>query len=1428
MTISKKHILRIIGWAILTVLLLIIGTGALVYFKAESYINQNLSDFVAEKSNNLYELSFSKIELEISPLTLSVSDITLKPNKTKSIEILQKYPDKTFYSFHSTELNINDLDLIGLIKNQFFYCKNLTVLQPEFSLSGEGILQNDSTKNFNKAIYELWPIFKKRIKNVLIDEIHFVDANYKLYQSASDFTEISKAQKISMEIKKFRTDSAIIFNDSRFFESDDILISINHFHNNLSDSIHVLNIDKLEYSLKSTDIFAYGFHLIHKEKNSNKNLYDVQVPSLYLKSNSITGITLNDSIEIEYLKFEKPQIKFFQKENQKKIEIEDINQFDLYSLVEDQFTKVKVDSFVLVDANLKIFQQPDTINFQQHFKSLTITLNGFELDSTSAKNIAKIFHADDLKMSVNGYHLKLIDKQHEFNADSMFVSTQSNMLGIKNIRIAPSIQADKKARTSVNVECEALEIDNVNFKTLFHTRTLPTRRISITNPKVQLQYHSEIIRNKEKKEVGLLLKLVSAYLKGVYSEVVEIENGSLNIQTLNNTILKGYFETDFNFNLSGFALDSASMQQTDKFFYANNFDLQFTNYEMKLVDNLHKINVDKISIQSFDRKLQIENLRLKPVVNNADLSIMQSFNRSELYNITIPKITLWGINLRDAFFYNKLNITHFHVTKPKIYFENFGVIRQTKDKKEFSELYQLVSNYIYDFNIKKISIPSGDFAWVNHTKKGKTTSFDNEFSATLYGFRLNKNEFEKQRLLFSDNFDISVKDQIFQLSDSVHILKAGEINLSSKNSNISIKNALLYPLISSPKHKHLSTTFQVTIPELQISNFDFLKAYKSKDLLLNTIELNEPKFEVYSKKGISKSLDLNKFDFPLPAFVKSFQINEFKINNGEVINYETMGLEQHAQSNFRLNLTLPNISLKNNQNNLAKLTTGNLVLNLIDFKTPLGKHHILKIAELDFDRMQKTISVSQLTVNPFAPKQTGNQFIIAAPQIQFTGFDINNAIKNNYFEFNEIDISNPKISIDVNDSIKGDKLEYAKNLDLFQFVEPYVNKIKVNKLQLQNVDLNLKLFEKELIDKQFNLSFNDINIAEGAKSENLLNSKEFEISTTNLQTTNKNGFYKFTADSLIYNSKKHNAIFKNIKVTPLLSEQEFYKKNRFQSDYVQVTTDFIELKGVNENQWFKQNIIEASSLVIGCSEFDISRSKRLPFNTEQRPPWPQDLLREIKQSFVFDSIILNPSVLKYNELLEISDEPGFIEFNDLIFKSGKVSNIPNLIKQNPSIKIDASAKLYNLGILNMLIHFDLSSSIYKHTLTGNLESMDLKPLNSMLEKSTPISIESGQLNRLDFNLTFTENNATGELFLAYNDFKISVMEYNKDGNKRSKFASFWANKMVLNSKSPKGNKLLPTSIYYERDIQRSILNYWWKTLFTGSKETIGLKPDKSK
>jgi hypothetical protein len=58
------------------------------------------------------------------------------------------------------------------------------------------------------------------------------------------------------------------------------------------------------------------------------------------------------------------------------------------------------------------------------------------------------------------------------------------------------------------------------------------------------------------------------------------------------------------------------------------------------------------------------------------------------------------------------------------------------------------------------------------------------------------------------------------------------------------------------------------------------------------------------------------------------------------------------------------------------------------------------------------------------------------------------------------------------------------------------------------VNLNLKWQEKKITDKKIDLDFREIYVAENQSSGTLLNSKEFEISTTDLKVNSKDNGYE--------------------------------------------------------------------------------------------------------------------------------------------------------------------------------------------------------------------------------------------------------------------------------------------------------------------------------
>ncbi|WP_372947085.1 hypothetical protein [Mariniphaga sp.] len=1419
---QRKKIQKITGWFALAFLLLLLGSIIVLWVKfIPDYVKNYLSEFTDEKSEGIYSLSIDAVKIKLLPFSVKFEHVNLLPDEELAV-LNKNNQNKTFYTFSASEIELEEIKLKALLNHRKFICNQVLIKNPSIKLEGEDLLKSDSTKINSTLVSDIRPLFEM-LDEVKINRIVLEEANFGFYGALGNTDFISQAKKVSVDVLGFTTNTEMIQRNTGFFKTDDVLIRMNDFQNDMGDSLHVLTIDTLLYSLKSTDIRAAGFRLFPQTRNAEKNLFDVTVPNLTVKSRSIARFALDDSLKIRYLEFNKPDISFYRKENPQQFKLEAIDNFDLYELVQNNFSKLEVDSFFLHDAKVEIFRQPDFNNYQQQFRAVDIILNRFELDSVSARNREKLLHADDLEMTVAGYHLRLDDNEHEFKADSLFVSTFTDRLGAKKIHLQPLNKNQSASRTEVNVECESLNIEGIVLRNLYHTKTLPSEKIEVIGPKVHLLYHLEKAKPAKQAEGGLLFELVTDYLQGVYSNLVYIERGRLDIENNLHGNLQGYFETSFNFSLTDFSLDSASVEQTDKFFYATNFDLNFSNYTMRLVDDLHKLEVDNVLISSINQQIQINNLELQPVIENVSVDDMKRFNRSELFHVTVPGIKLTGVDLRNAFFNNKLLISNFSISNPDIYFENFGALRSGEPNLELTELYQLIFNYIEDFDIRKFIVSDGNLNWVNHTRRGKTTSFDNAFSASLQNFRLNETELPKKRLLFSDNFEVSIRDQQFELSDSVHVLKGSEIRLSSATSSVQVKNGLLFPLITSKKYHDLATTFQVAIPEINIEGFDFQNAWYSQEPFIDKLELVSPRFQIYTQKGKTKSLDLKTYTFPMPAFIESLKLNEFKITDGEAVTYQTSETSQKAQANFKLNFSMPGIMLKNN-NNQIQLQNQNIQLEISDFRAPIDELHNILIGQIDFDRERKSVSVSGLKVEPFLRREDQNLFKILAPEIHFTGFDLETAFEQNSFEFGQIEINNPDISIEINRKIKDDTLEFLQTLDLYPYVEHLINQVKIDNLNLNKAYLHFNWLEKQLFQNELHISFKDIFLSENQPPANLLNSREFNISTTNLSTTNKNGMYEFTADSLIYNSARHNVWLKNIQVNPLAKKEEFPRKTGFQTDVAKASIEYIEFQKINEKRWLQDNILAAEKLQIGPASLEIFRDKRFPFNHSQRPPWPQDHLKNISQDFVFDSVKLMPSYIKYSDLLSISDEPGVIEFYDLTFSGGRLSNSEKETGQNNIFELNAQAKLLNQSLLKANFRFDLTSPDYVHSVTGFLQPMPLEPLNSMISKSAPLAIETGYLNRLDFDINFYQNQATGNLYFAYDNLKIAVLDYSSDEIQKAKFASFLANNLVVNSKNPKGNELVPVKISYVRDEERSILNFWWKSIYSGAKKVIGLNP----
>src|SRR5665648_592978 len=193
---------------------------------------------------------------------------------------------------------------------------------------------------------------------------------------------------------------------------------------------------------------------------------------------------------------------------------------------------------------------------------------------------------------------------------------------------------------------------------------------------------------------------------------------------------------------------------------------------MQLVDQLHKMTIENLSISTRTNQLNLQNLHLFPASKENGKDLLNQFNRSELYEFTIPELTMLNADFHEAFFNKKLTVDTLQIESPQIFYENFALLKQSKPKADFEDLFELLSSYLDNIHVMKVMIPDGTIRLINHSRKGKTISLNNHFTLGLENTLINKEQFGQKKLLYSEFVDFSVRDHLIHLSDNVHVVKA--------------------------------------------------------------------------------------------------------------------------------------------------------------------------------------------------------------------------------------------------------------------------------------------------------------------------------------------------------------------------------------------------------------------------------------------------------------------------------------------------------------------------------------------------------------------------------------------------------------------------------------------------------------------------------
>lgn len=528
---------------------------------------------------------------------------------------------------------------------------------------------------------------------------------------------------------------------------------------------------------------------------------------------------------------------------------------------------------------------------------------------------------------------------------------------------------------------------------------------------------------------------------------------------------------------------------------------------------------------------------------------------------------------------------------------------------------------------------------------------------------------------------------------------------------------------------------------------------------------------------------------------------------------------------------------------IALISVDYVVTRIVDesirrIQLELQDRYLFDYKNINVSLLNKNIVLKDFTFTTIGDTSVINhKFDFSLKKLHLKIDNYREAISNGKLNIRIAELKNPSIIYglrremnkeEVNESSFEEGPSLQDRLSSDTLIDAYVSSIFINELRVRNGKLDIyhlddphkKLFHSEnvsILGDQFKVDFY------GAKLDDVISANELIL---NLQS--------IRSDELT----KHVLNVKDIQFTYSLNEllitgfsfknsdtPELYSsKQKYRSPWLDIYTDTLR---INANPWhiYNKGVLYIKEINIIGADVSIYNDVTLALKPIHQP-MPSRAIRNIATPLKIDRINLRNSTLKYRHKTE-AENTGLFELDELNLSAQNITNIDYLIDSNPTLKIDVNALLWNSGALTADISIDLKNQIDYVYVKGSVLNLPLQKAENMIKPLYGVSIESGYLNKLSYDLAMNENTGEGRLVFNYSDLKVdikkdSLKHSDLDGNQKSnKFLNFVANEAIRSNNMPATKKYAAYGhMIFDRTKNKPIFDLYWHSLQTGIMDIV--------
>ncbi|MBU2884813.1 DUF748 domain-containing protein [Gilvimarinus agarilyticus] len=290
-----------------------------------------------------------------------------------------------------------------------------------------------------------------------------------------------------------------------------------------------------------------------------------------------------------------------------------------------------------------------------------------------------------------------------------------------------------------------------------------------------------------------------------------------------------------------------------------------------------------------------------------------------------------------------------------------------------------------------------------------------------------------------------------------------------------------------------------------------------------------------------------------------------------------------------------------------------------------------------------------------------------------------------------------------------------------------------------------------------------------------------------------------------------------------LTRREFSKKFPYQKGQFHLVIPSFTMNGFSLQALHDDaKGIKCQRMVVDTFNLKSYKDKRQPFPDRANIPLLADMIKSVPVKFGVDTLQLVNAYIQHQESFPGASLPGSVSFARLYATFYNVSSA-----NDDTMILDAQATVLGEGKLKA--HFELNPSPKSSHVSGTLSPMSLTRANQMTIAAAGLDVEKGMLKHMDFNFDYDNDRSTGKMNMHYDDLSFQIIDPDTgEQNAKQGITTLIANTFIVkDSNLPDKNNYRVGSISFARDKKKAVFGYWWRSVLSGIKTSVGVDKELS-